>query len=108
NVAPDDVELLSELIGQLPLPLEGEVGGGHDQSSPDQTSGLQLLEQEPRHDGLAGARVVGEEKANAGQPEEVIVDRFELVRQRIDAGDGKREEGVVFVGQAEAVGLDPK
>jgi hypothetical protein len=30
HVAPDDVELLPELVGQLPLPLERQVGRGHD------------------------------------------------------------------------------
>ena len=41
-----------------------------------------------------------------GQLQEVVVDRFELVRQRIDAGDREREERVVLVGQPEPVGLD--
>ena len=106
HVAPDDVEFLAELVGQFALPLEGEVRRGHDQRAADQAAGLQLLEQKPRHDGLAGPRVVGEEEADAGQAQEVVVDRFELVRQRIDARDGERKERVVFVGEAEAVGLD--
>ena len=72
----------------------------------DEPSGLQFLEQQPGHDRLAGPGVVGQEEADARQLEEVVVDRFELVRQRIDAGDGEREIGVVFVGQAEPVGLD--
>ena len=55
---------------------------------------------------LPGAGVVGQKEADARELEEVVVDRFELVGQRVDAGDGKREIGVVFVGQAEPVGLD--
>src|SRR5438128_11519072 len=43
-------------------------------------------------------------KRMRGQAQEVIVDRFELVRQRIDARDGEGEERIVFVGQPEAVG----
>ena len=64
------------------------------------------LRSRPGHDRLAGAGVVGEQEADARQLEEVVVDRLELVRQRVDAGDGEREVGVVLVGQAEAVRLD--
>ena len=76
-----------------------EVRRGDDQRPLDQAADLQLLEQQPRHDRLAGAGVVGQEEANARQLEEVVVDRLELVRQRIDAGDGEREVGVVLVGE---------
>ena len=64
------------------------------------------LSSKPGHDRLAGAGVVGEQEPDARQLEEVVVDRFELVRQRIDAGDGEREVRVVLVGQAEPLGLD--
>ena len=67
---------------------------------------LQLLEQQPRHDRLARAGVVGQQEADAGQLEEVVVDRLELVRQRIDAGDREREVGVVLVGEPEPLGFD--
>lgn len=79
---------------------------GHDQRAADEAASLQLLEKEAGHDGLPGPRVVGEEKADAGQAEEIVVDGLELVRQRIDTRDGKGEERIVFVGQAEAVGFD--
>ena len=106
HVAADDLEVLAELVLQLALPLEGQVGRRDDERALDQAADLQLLEQQPRHDRLAGARVVGEQEADAGQLEEVVVDRLELVRQRIDAGDREREVRVVLVGQAEALGLD--
>ena len=67
----------------------------------DQAADLQLLEQQAGHDRLAGAGVVGEQEADARQLQEVVVDRLELVRQRIDAGDREREVRVVLVGQAE-------
>ena len=102
----DDLEALAELVLQLPLPLEREVRRSDDQRAPDQAPGLQLLEQQPRHDRLAGARVVGQEEADSGQLEEVVVDRLELVGEGIDAGDREREERVVFVGQPEPMGLD--
>ena len=37
--------------------------------------------------------------------EEVVVDRLQLVGQRIDAGDGQAEVGVELVGDPERVGL---
>ena len=72
----------------------------------DQAADLQLLEQQARHDRLAGAGIVGQQEADARQFQEVVVDRLQLVRQRIDAGDREREERVVLVGQAEPVGFD--
>ena len=41
-----------------------------------------------------------------GRLQEVAVDRLKLVRQRIDAGDREREEGIVLVGQPQPMGLD--
>ena len=55
---------------------------------------------------LPGAGVVGQQEADARQLQEVVVDRFQLVRQRIDAGDGEREERVVLVGEAQPLRLD--
>ena len=50
--------------------------------------------------------IVGEQEAHAGQLEEVLVDRFELVRQRINARDGKPKIGIELVGDAERIGLE--
>ena len=106
--ALQDEELFVELLPQLALPLEGEVRGADDQDPFDEPAQLQLPDQEAGHDGLAGAGVVGEQEAHRGQLEEVVVDRFELVGQGIDAGDGQPEAGVELVGDAEGVGLEPE
>ena len=106
HVAADDLELLAELVLQLALPLEGEVGRRDDQRALDEAADLQLLEQQARHDRLAGAGVVGQQEADARQLQEVVVDGLELVRQRIDAGDREREVRVVLVGEPQARGLD--
>jgi hypothetical protein len=108
RLAADDLEALAELVLQLPLPLEGEVRRCDNECAADQAAGLQFFEQEPRHDRLAGARVVGQQEADAREFEEVAVDRLELVRERIDAGDRQREEGIVFVGQSQPMGFDPQ
>ena len=106
DVAADDLEVLAELVLHLALPLEREVGRRDDERALDQPAGLQLLEQQPGHDGFAGAGVVGQEEADARELEEVVVDRFELMGQRINAGDGEREVRVVLVGEPEPVRLD--
>ena len=82
--------------------------GVDDQRPLDEPADLQLLEQQARHDRLAGARVVGQQEADARQLDEVVVDRFELVRQRVDAGDREREVRIVLVGQPETQSLDSR
>ena len=106
--ALEDEELLVELLLELALPLEGEVRGAHDEDPFGEAPELELPDEKPRHDGLAGAGVVGEEEAHGGQLEEVFVDRFELVGKRVHAGDGEAEEGIELVGDAEGVRLEPE
>jgi hypothetical protein len=84
-LAFEDQELGIELLLQLALPLEGEVCGADDQDTLGEAAQFQLADEQARHDGLARAGVVGQQKAYACQLEQVVVDRFELMRQRIDA-----------------------
>ena len=64
------------------------------------------LMSKPGHDRLAGAGVIGEKKSQAGLREHLLVDGFDLVRQRADAGKADGEMPVVGVGQSDARGLD--
>ena len=105
--ALEDQELLVELLLQLALPLEGEVGRADDQDPLGQAAQLQFADEQARHDGLAGAGVVGEQEADAGELQQVVVDGLKLVRQRIDARDGEAEVRVELVGDAQRVGLKP-
>ncbi len=105
-VAANHLEVLAEAVFHFPLPLEGEIRRGDDERPLDQPPDLQFLVQQPGHDGLACARIVGQEEANPGHLQEVVVDRLKLVGQRIDAGDGQREVGIVFVGQRQPHGFD--
>lgn len=67
---------------------------------------LSSLDKQPGHDRLAHARVVGEQEADAGRLDEVIVDRLELVRPAGQYGQWRhREVGVVLVGERQAHGL---
>ena len=76
-------ELLVEFLVELALPLEREVRGTDDQRPFDEAAQLELTDQQAGHDGLAGARVVGEQEAHARQLEEVLVHGFELVGKRV-------------------------
>jgi hypothetical protein len=60
----------------------------------------------PDHDRLARAGVVGQQEPHARELEQVVVDRLELVRQRVDARDRQAEVGIELVGDAERVGLE--
>ena len=55
---------------------------------------------------LAGPGIVGKQEAHGGELEEVLVDCFELVWQRVHARDGKPKIGVELVGDAERIGLE--
>src|SRR6516225_8898416 len=50
---------------------------------------------------FAGAGVVGQEEADAGELQQVVVDRFQLVRQGINPRNGQAEVGVELVGNPE-------
>ena len=103
--ALEDEEGLVELLLELALPLERQVGRADDQNPLDEAAQLELADEQAGHDGLAGTGVVGKQEAHARQLEEMFVDGFQLVRQRIDARRGKPEIGIELVGDAECVRL---
>ncbi len=101
-----DLELGLEFLLQFALPLEGEVRGTDDQNPLGEAAQLQLPDQEPRHDGLARARVIGQQEPHTGELEQIVVDRLQLVGKRVHAGNGQSEVRIELVGDAERVGLD--
>ena len=62
-IAGQDGEIEVELLGQLVLPLLDQVAGRHYEAALQVAADQQLLDQKPRHDGLAGAGIVGEQEA---------------------------------------------
>ena len=101
----DDLEFLVKFLLQLALPLEGKVGRADDEDALDQTAQLQFADQQTGHDGLAGAGIVGEQEADLGEFEQMVVNRLQLVRQRIDLADRQAEIGVELEGDAKGIGL---
>jgi len=81
----DHVERLAEPAEELVLPLNRQRGWAKDQDAIDGLAELHLLDQKPRHDRLASARVVGQEEPQAWLRKHPLVDGLDLVRQRLDA-----------------------
>ena len=104
-VAHEYDELLVELLAQFPLPLERQVCRTDDEDSLGEPPQLEFADEQAGHDGLARAGVVGQQKSHAGELQEVLVDGFELVRERIHPRDGQPEVGIELVGDAEGVCL---
>ena len=62
-VVGEDLERKLEPAVELVLPLFGEAAGADNEATLQVAAGDQLLDEQAGHDGLAGARVVGEEEA---------------------------------------------
>lgn len=99
-------ELLVELLPEFALPLEREVRGAHHENPLDESPQLQFADEQAGHDGLARSGIVGQQEAHARELEEMLIDRFELVRQRVHPRDGQAEVRVELVTDAQRIGLD--
>jgi hypothetical protein len=90
---------------KLVLPLLGEAPRTDDQAALQVPADDQLLDEEPGHDGLAGAGVVGEQEAQRLAREHRFVDGGDLVRQRLDEGSVHGEHRIEQIGQPDALGF---
>ena len=104
-VVGQDLERQLESAVQLVLPLLGEAAGADDQAPLQVAAGDQLLDQQPRHDGLARAGVVGEQEAQRLARQHRVVDAGDLVRQRVDHRRVDRQQRVEQVREADALRL---
>ena len=85
--------------------LFGEAAGADDKATLQVAAGDQLLDEQAGHDGLAGARVVGEEEAQRLARQHRLVDAGDLVWQRIDHRRMDCQQRVEQVCEADALGL---
>ena len=102
---PSPVKVLVELLFELALPLESQVGRADDQHALGQPAQLELANEQAGHDGLTSPGVVGQQEATPGGFEQMIVNSVELMRQRINPRDRETEVGIVFLGQRDANGF---
>ena len=101
-VAGEDVEVEAELLGQLVLPLLDQAARRDDQAALEIAADQQLLDQQPGHDRLAGAGIVGEQEAQRLARQHLAVDGRDLVRQRLDLRGADGEVGIEQVGKPDA------
>ena len=66
---------------------------------------MQFLDEEPRHDGLAGAGVIGEQEPQRLPRQHLPVDRGDLMRKRLNDGRVNSHHWVEEVREMDAVGL---
>ena len=90
---------------QLVLPLLREAARADDQATLQVAAGDQLLHQEPRHDGLSRARVVGQQEAERLARQHGVVDTHDLMRQRLDQRRVDGEHWVEQMRETNAVSL---
>jgi len=88
--------------------LEGKIGGAYNKNFFDETPELKLPDEKAGHDCLPRSGIIGQEKANTCNLQEVIINGFKLVRQRIDAGDREAEVWIEFIGDTECISLKAK
>ena len=109
-VVGQDLEGELEPAIQLVLPLFGEAAGADDEAAFQIAAGDQFLDQQPRHDGLAGAGVVGQEEAQRLPRQHRLVDGGDLMRQWVDDRGVDCQHGVEQMCEADTLrfGDQPK
>ena len=98
-------EAFVKLIVEFPLPLESEVGRADYGNALRQAAQFQLANEQAGHNSFAGAGVIGQQKPHAGQLQQVMIDRFQLMGQRVNPRHRQREIRVKLVGDAQRIGL---
>ena len=103
HVARQDVELQTEFLAELVLPLLDEAPRGDDQTALQVAPCAQLLDQQPGHNRLARPRIVGEQEAQRLARQHLAVDGGDLVRQWIDQAGVNGEIGVEMMRERDPV-----
>ena len=104
-VVGQDFEGQVEAAVEFVLPLLGEAAGADDQAALQVAAGDQFLDEQPGHDGLAGAGIVGEQETQRLARQHGLVDGRDLVRQRFDQRGVDGEHRVEQMRKADAMRL---
>ena len=99
------MEVQTELLMQLVAPLLDQTAGSDDQDAVRICPQDEFADIESGHDGLAGARIIGQHEAQRLTRQHGFVDSGDLVGQWLDVGGVHRHHRVEQVGQMDAVGL---
>ena len=101
-VAGEDLEAEVEAPVQLVLPLLGQAAGTDHQTALQIAARDQLLHQQAGHDRLAGSRIVGEQEPQRLPRQHRLVDRGDLMRQRLHLRGVDRQCPVEQMGEVDA------
>ena len=83
-VVGENLEGQVETSVQLVLPLLNETARADDQAAVQVATDQQFLDEEPGHDGLAGAGIVSQQEAQWLARQHLAIDRGDLVWQRLN------------------------
>ena len=95
HLAAEDFEAQVELLTEFLAPLLHEPTRGDDDRSLAVRAQDQLLQIEPGHDRLARAGVVGQQEPQRDARQQLLVDRANLVRQRVNVRAVDRDHRVI-------------
>ena len=102
----EEDEVQAELLAQLVLPLFDEGAGRDDEGAADVAAQDELLDEESRHHGLAGAGIVRQDEAERLLREHRLVDGRKLVGQRLDRRGVDGHHRIEQVPEHHPVGLE--
>ena len=105
DIPCQQIEGEAELLCQLVLPLLNEAARRHDEAALEVAADHQLLDEEPRHDGLAGPGVVREQVAERLARQHLPINCRDLVRQGLDLRRADGEIGIEEMREADAKGF---
>ena len=94
-----DIEAKAELRRELGLPLLDEASGRDDEAALEVAAELQLANEEAGHDGLARARIVGQNEAKWLPRQKRFVHRRHLVRKRLHVRPVHRHHRIEEMGE---------
>ena len=94
HLARQDVELQTELLAELVLPLLDEASRGDDQAAFQITPRTQLLDQQSGHNRLACPRIVGQQETQRLTRQHFAIDGGDLMGQWIDQTGVNGEVGI--------------
>jgi hypothetical protein len=105
SLVRQDVELQIELLIEFILPLLDQTPRRNDEAARHVATDDQFLHQQASHDCLACAGIVREQEAERLPIEHRLVNRSDLVGQRIDAGRVDGDERVEQEGESQSLCL---
>jgi hypothetical protein len=106
QVFGEDAEFQAELLEHFLAPLIDQAAGGDDDDTPGVGAHDEFTDIKPRHDGLARAGVVRQNKAQRLTRQHGFVNSGDLVRQRLHIGRVDGHHRVKQKGEINALGLD--